>query len=141
MHPNQKKCQNCLSQGYQQIQLEIEGQIHNALISSSVVFGQWTVTFVQPVSRILASLKDLSVEAEELKRILNETFKTKNLRILCSDCQKLKLPDGSWCSNHNVDLLQAARTISHGLCPSCAIKALMTMSSFREFINKQRLDE
>ena len=133
LHPKQLKCLDCQNHPYKSIRLEIDGRSYNILVHSSLFLKNWSIKIIQDTSKVLSSLSDVSDDVTELKRIMKETFKTKNFRIICCECKMLKMPDGSWRGSHNIEQLKASRTLSHGLCPRCATKHLTGLADFRKF--------
>lgn len=120
MHPDSPCCEACKDDNSIHLKVSINGGKYNILISNSQLDGNIEMAIVYNVTKIMSKIDKLNTEMDSLKEIIKNTFGSYKFLIACSDCQKIRLEDGTWVNPADINALMEKTGISHGLCPECA---------------------
>ena len=74
-------------------------------------------------NRLLVFAKStLEKNNEELRIALKEIERLEGIILICSNCHKVRIQDGSWKKIEEYISEKTAAKFSHGICKTCAIK-------------------
>lgn len=83
------------------------------------------VAFGVLVSRMQQLFAEQRRLAEELRRALSEVKVLEAFLPICSQCKKIRDPEGSWRELEEYISAHSNTLFSHGYCPECARKAMI----------------
>jgi len=73
------------------------------------------------MNKIIYAYEAIHQEIEELKDKMSSLKDKFNIVVICSECKKIRLTDGSWVKysdSHPANFFSSG--LSHGYCPGCA---------------------
>ncbi|RMF95453.1 MAG: PAS domain-containing protein, partial [Candidatus Schekmanbacteria bacterium] len=119
LHPESQNCHLCETEDNIHLQVAINGTKYHLLISNTPI-GSIELSIIHEITKIMSEFEKLSKEVNELKEMIKNTFGSYKFLIACSDCQKIRLEDGTWVKPADIKSIMETTGISHGLCPECA---------------------